>query len=445
MEKLSSYLGFEARYIVFPLIVLLIGAAIKLIVHRYARQWAEKTTNQLDNQIVAHLDTMTTPLVLLGLLYGFSHWLPLPAERLVYFQKGLLVVIVFLVAYFISRLVSSILLFAGGRREATRKFIQPLGNLQKVFLLLIAIAITIRILDITVSDIGIRIIRIIGIIAGSFVVLRIIRLAVAHIEQYVQQKDGSAVEAQKRANTLAKIINSAAAVIIIGVSIMMILSEFGMNIGPIIAGAGIVGLAVGFGSQNLVRDVISGFFIILEDQIRVGDAASINGISGSVEAIRLRTTILRDFNGTVHIFPNGAINQVANMTKEYSYYAIDVGVAYKEDVDHVMDLLKNVGEELLHDPQFAPLILAPIEVLGVDSFGASQITIKTRIKTLPQEQWKVGRELRRRIKITFDNNNIEMPFPHMSVYFGEASKPFDVRFHDRPEHGDKKEAKSSAE
>jgi len=146
MEKLSSYLGFEARYIVFPLIVLLIGAAIKLIVHRYARQWAEKTTNQLDNQIVAHLDTMTTPLVLLGLLYGFSHWLPLPAERLVYFQKGLLVVIVFLVAYFISRLVSSILLFAGGRREATRKFIQPLGNLQKVFLLLIAIAITIFLL-----------------------------------------------------------------------------------------------------------------------------------------------------------------------------------------------------------------------------------------------------------------------------------------------------------
>jgi small conductance mechanosensitive channel len=217
----------------------------------------------------------------------------------------------------------------------------------------------------------------------------------------------------------------------------MTLSEFGMNIAPIITGAGIVGLAVGFGAQNLVRDVISGFFIILEDQIRVGDVANINGTGGSVEAIRLRTTILRDFYGTVHIFPNGEIKQVANLTKEFSYAVLDVGVAYKENVDEVMALLKQIGEEMADDPQFKPVILAPFEVLGVDSFGDSQITIKTRIKTLPLHQWAVGRELRRRIKNTFDQRQIEIPFPHMSVYFGEASKPIDLTLRNAPESAGK--------
>jgi small-conductance mechanosensitive channel len=175
-----------------------------------------------------------------------------------------------------------------------------------------------------------------------------------------------------------------------------------------------------------VRDIISGFFLILEDQIRVGDVAQINGIGGSVEAIKLRTTILRDLQGVVHIFPNGGITQVANMTKEFSYFVIDVGVAYKENVDNVMDTLKSIGEELKNDPDFSSVILEPIEVLGVDDFGESQVTIKARIKTIPLKQWMVGRELRRRIKNTFDGKGIEIPFPHVSVYFGEASKPFNL-------------------
>jgi small conductance mechanosensitive channel len=206
----------------------------------------------------------------------------------------------------------------------------------------------------------------------------------------------------------------------------MVLTEFGMNITPIITGAGIAGLAVGFGAQNLVRDIISGFFLILEDQIRVGDVAVINGTSGLVEAIRLRTIVLRDLQGVVHVFPNGEVKQVSNMTKEWSRYVIDVGVAYKENVDRVIEVLKEIGHELRLDPNFAPLILEPLQVLGVDDFAESQVTIKIMIKTLPLKQWEVGRELRRRIKNTFDQKGIEIPFPHLSVYFGEASKPFEL-------------------
>jgi len=204
------------------------------------------------------------------------------------------------------------------------------------------------------------------------------------------------------------------------------LREINVDITPILAGAGILGLAVGFGAQNVVRDVISGLFIILEDQIRIGDVAIINGKGGLVENIRLRTVVLRGLDGTVHIFQNGAINELSNMTKGFSQYVIDVGVAYKEDTDRVTEVLKEVGAKLQEDPTYAGKILAPLEILGVDDFADSAVIIKIRIKTAPIHQWTVGRELRRRIKKAFDEQGIEIPFPHLSVYFGEASKPFAV-------------------
>jgi small conductance mechanosensitive channel len=195
---------------------------------------------------------------------------------------------------------------------------------------------------------------------------------------------------------------------------------------PILTGVGIGGLAIGFGAQNLVRDLITGFFIILENQVRVGDVAIINGTGGFVEEIRLRTIVLRGLDGTVHVIPNGAITELSNMTKDFSYYVIDLGVAYKENVDRVMDVLKEIGEELQNDPAFADKILGPLEILGVDDFADSAVIIKVRIKTNPIQQWTVGRELRRRIKNTFDAQGIEIPFPHLSLYMGEASKPFAV-------------------
>ena len=166
--------------------------------------------------------------------------------------------------------------------------------------------------------------------------------------------------------------------------------------------------------------------MLIEDQVRVGDVVSINGTSGVVEAINLRTIVLRDLGGVVHVVPNGNIQAVSNMTKDWSRYVLDVGVAYKEDVDRVMEVLESIGAEMVRDPKYGPLILSPLEVLGVDDFADSAVVIKAMITTLPLKQWEVGRELRRRINKRFDLEGIEIPFPHLSVYWGEASQPFRV-------------------
>jgi small conductance mechanosensitive channel len=204
------------------------------------------------------------------------------------------------------------------------------------------------------------------------------------------------------------------------------LDELGLDVTPILAGAGIIGLAVGFGAQNLVRDLISGFFLVLEDQVRVGDVAVVNGTGGLVEAITFRTIVLRDLAGVVHVVPNGAIMTLANMTKGWSGYVIDVGVAYKEDTDRVVDVMTVVAEDLRKDARFGPMILEPIEVFGVDDFKESEVTIKARLKTVPIQQWAVGREYRRRLKKAFDARGIEIPFPHRSLYVGTATGPLEV-------------------
>jgi small-conductance mechanosensitive channel len=430
MENLTHLLGFDARYVVYPIVALLIAGVIRFSIHRYVRKWAARTESKIDDKIVAYLETLLTPLLLISILYYLSYLLPLNIAKIEYIQEGFLVAAILLTAFFTAKLVSSLLGALGGIRENWQRFMQPVRTLTNVLFALIAIALSLKILNVSLSNEGARLVRIIGIIVGAYVVLRIINLAVIQMERLVEDADPTTMsEAEKRAKTLGKIINSAGYVLVIGVALMMVMSEFGIDIMPIITGAGIAGLAVGFGAQNLVRDIISGFFLILEDQIRVGDVAQINGTGGSVEAIKLRTTVLRDLQGTVHIFPNGEIKQVANMTKQFSYYVIDVGVAYKESVDHVMDTLKSIGADLQQDPQFGPFVLDPLEILGVDDFGDSQVTIKIRIKTKPLKQWMVGRELRRRIKNTFDSRGIEIPFPHVSVYFGEASKPIDLLLH----------------
>jgi len=198
----------------------------------------------------------------------------------------------------------------------------------------------------------------------------------------------------------------------------MILGEFGVKIGPILAAAGIVGLAVGFGSQQLVQDIISGFFILLEDQIRVGDVVEIAGKSGLVEKVSLRMTVLRDLSGNVHFVRNGKIDFVTNMTKEYSRYVFDIGVAYREDVDAVMQVLKEIDAELRTDDAYKDDILEPLEILGVDRFADSAVVIKARTTTKPIQQWRVAREFNRRLKKRFDALGIEIPFPHLTVYPG---------------------------
>lgn len=232
-------------------------------------------------------------------------------------------------------------------------------------------------------------------------------------------------ESAKRVSTLMRLIRQGALIVLWLAVGLVILSEVGVNIGPILAGAGIVGLAVGFGSQALVRDVISGFFLILENQVRVGDVAVVNGTGGLVERIDFRTLVLRDLSGVVHVFPNGTISTLSNMTHTWSAYVFDIGVAYKEDTDRVVETIEQVIAGMRSEPRYGAQMLEH-EIFGVDKLDESAVIIKGRIKTRPIQQWMVGREFLRRVKQTFDARGIEIPFPHRTVYWGEASKPFEL-------------------
>ena len=226
-------------------------------------------------------------------------------------------------------------------------------------------------------------------------------------------------EYKKRADTLSGVIAYLLSVTIIAVAVLMIMTELDIKIGPILAAAGVLGLAVGFGAQHLVQDLISGFFILLDDQIRVGDVVQIADKGGLVEKLNLRMTVLRDLAGNVHYVRNGQIGVVTNMTKEYSRYVFDIGVAYREDVDEVVKVVRQVDEELRNDPELGKDILEPIEILGLDQFADSAVVIKARTKTKPIRQWAVGREFNRRLKKKFDELDIEIPFPHVTLYMGQ--------------------------
>ena len=254
--------------------------------------------------------------------------------------------------------------------------------------------------------------RVLLIVALAYVLIRACTLFVGRFEHQLNLgTDLDALERAKRARTLGTVIRNVTTALIVGIAGLMILRELRVDIAPVLTGAGIVGLAVGFGAQTLVRDIISGFFLILEDQVRVGDAAAINGTAGLIEAINLRTIVLRDVEGTVHVFPNGAINTLANRSKEYSYYVIDIALSYNQNVDLASAVLRKVGDELQADDRFGPLILEPLEVMGVDAFADWWVQLRVRIKTVPLRQWDVGRELRRRILGAFEENGIDIPVP----------------------------------
>jgi small conductance mechanosensitive channel len=270
-------------------------------------------------------------------------------------------------------------------------------------------------------------VRIALIVVGALIATWLASAITRWVERFFEDDDPTTMsEREKQAATLGRIITNIIRIIVWGIAAMMILDELGVQIGPILAGVGIAGLAVGFGAQSLVKDFLAGIFVLIENQYNVGDVIKAAGVSGLVEKISLRATTLRDLEGRVHIIPNGSIEVVTNMTKEWSRFLIDVGVAYKEDVDHVMDVLAEVGEEMEKDELFGALILEPLQILGVDSFGDSSVNIRVMFTTEPLQQWKVGREFRRRIKNTFDEKGIEIPFPHRTVYLGEGS-PMDGR------------------
>ena len=260
--------------------------------------------------------------------------------------------------------------------------------------------------------------KIILIVIVTFIVIKVVSLFTSRLTELFSKKRIDE-ESKKRAATLSSVIKNLLIVVILVIAFITVLGEMGIEIGPILAAAGIVGLAVGFGAQSLVKDVINGFFILLEDQIREGDVVQIAGKSGLVERVTLKMTVLRDLEGTVHYIPNGTIDVVSNRTKGFSRYVFDIGVAYREDVDEVMAIMKEVDEDLRNDPEFGDDILAPIEILGLDKFDNSAVIVRGRTMTKPSKQWRIGREFNRRLKKVFDERDIEIPFPHVTLYAGK--------------------------
>jgi small conductance mechanosensitive channel len=258
--------------------------------------------------------------------------------------------------------------------------------------------------------------KIAGIAIGAYAVIRVGSAAGRRFEHELSTGSGfDAFERAKRAQTLNRLLQNTLTVLVIGTAGLMILGELNINIAPVLTGAGIVGLAVGFGAQTLVRDIISGFFLILEDQVRVGDVAVVNGQSGLVEAVNLRTIVLRDEEGTVHVIPNGEVKTLSNRSKDFSYYVIAIAIPQDESPDRIAEAMQRTAATLMTDPAFNTDILAPLEVYGVDDFRAGQLVLKARIKTVPLKQWRIGRELRKRLAATFKDTGIELPGPSMSV------------------------------
>ncbi len=256
----------------------------------------------------------------------------------------------------------------------------------------------------------------------SLIIRKIRKIVITRIEKNLPNK----IESEKRINTIMNIICKTGKVTIWVIFIIMFLKTIGVEIAPILAGAGIVGLAIGFGAQSLIKDIISGFFILLENQLRVGDIATINGITGTVEEIQLRTIVLRDMSGVVHVIQAGKIDSLANITKEWSAILLDIPVAYKENIDTVIKTMDEVAAELYNDENYKEKFLAPFEIFGLEKFDNSSIIIRARMKTKPHEQWALAREYRKRLKASFDSKKIEIPYNHLSLYWGEASKPLKV-------------------
>ncbi|HEX7119004.1 MAG TPA: mechanosensitive ion channel family protein [Longimicrobiales bacterium] len=267
-----------------------------------------------------------------------------------------------------------------------------------------------------------RLIQSVIVIGLAFVAYRFVVLLTRRLEREIEEQDPLVKRMrEQRARTIASLLNNVAVVVIVAGAALTVLSTvFDIDIAPLLAGLGVFGLAISFGAQSLVKDVITGTFILVEGQFGIGDVVRIGDTSGMVERITLRTTLLRDLEGVLHIVPNGEITRVSNLTKAWSRTVVDIGVAYHEDVDRVIEVLRDVAGGLRADPDWSALILEDPEVLGIERLAESAVVIRTIVRTLPLKQWDVARELRRRIKNRFDAEGIEIPYPHLTINVGEG-------------------------
>ncbi|MEP6719983.1 MAG: mechanosensitive ion channel family protein [Variovorax sp.] len=264
---------------------------------------------------------------------------------------------------------------------------------------------------------ALSVVRIVLIVVIAWIAITMLQRAVRAVRLRVEGRmDGT--DSARRAETLARVVRYLIALVVSAVAVMLVLAEVGVSLAPILGAAGVVGLAIGFGAQSLVKDYFTGFFILFEDQIRTGDVVKIADIGGSVEDITLRHVRLRDYDGNVHFVPNGLITTVTNMSRSFAQAVMDVGVSYRENLDDVMALMGQVGAQLRADPDHAVRILGDLEMAGVERLDDSAVVLRCRFKVAPLQQWTVRREYLRRLKAAFDDKNIEIPFPHVTLYAG---------------------------
>jgi small conductance mechanosensitive channel len=313
-----------------------------------------------------------------------------------------------------------------GLEQKTNQYIRIMRRTFGVVAVIFSLGFIVQVWGIPVSVIvasrlgSLIILRAIAILITIGIVIAVIEMSQFIAARLLKERKGKKLTKKRR--TFIPLINTTVKIAAAFIGGIVVLDQLGVNTRPILAGAGIVGLAVGFGAQTLVKDVINGLFILLQDLISVGDVAVFGDKGGLVEAVGLRTVTLRDLSGNVHVIPNSSIETVTNMTKGFSRYVFDVGVAYRENVDEVMEVLREIGEEMQNDPEYGKDILEPLEILGVDQFADSAVIIKARITTKPIRQWAVGREFNRRMKKVFDQRGIEIPFPHHTIYMGEPKE-----------------------
>ena len=261
--------------------------------------------------------------------------------------------------------------------------------------------------------------RILLIMVIAAILIKISSKLIIKLKQHLKERADGDAEELKRIDTLGRVFRYSASILIVVIAIVEVLHQLGISIAPILAAAGVVGVAVGFGAQSLIKDYFNGFFLLLENQIRQGDVVEAGGKGGFVEEVTLRHIKMRDYDGNVHYVPNGIITTVTNMSRGFAHSVIDIGVAYRENVDEVMQIMREVGEDMRTDEEFQFKILDNLEMAGIDKLGDSAVTIRCRFKVKALEQWTVRREFFKRIKEQFDKRGIEIPYPHLTVYPGQ--------------------------
>jgi moderate conductance mechanosensitive channel len=430
------FVGLTVRQILFSLLIFgaFIGLAwlFRFFLVRLARRLAQKTKTKLHDTIVSALEKPVMVIIVLTGLYLSTLVLPLESILSFYLSRGLSVALGLLSISVVAALVYGV---AGWyRQEAIANGKAGLtGSLLRLCQIAVILVAALLGVLLTLARLGIETASVTGWMTehgwriALIVVLSVAIVAAAGrfiprlVASSIARRTGeSEPEHKKRADTLSRVLVNAGQVIVILIAAFMLLAELDINITPILAGVGVVGIAIGFGAQSLIKDLIAGLFIILENQYRVGDVVRISDVSGLVEDINLRRTVLRDLDGMAHVVPNGEIRVASNLTKEWSRVNFNVSVAYSEDLDHVISVINGVGKELASDPVWAPSILTPPQALRVDKLADSGIEIKILGDTKAMQQWSVMGELRRRLKKAFDEEGIEIPWPHTKVYFGNS-------------------------